>query len=58
MSTAGDGKLDDLIYARGGTFDHGLVGDFVVCPLSKFLTSHKQTVCVQSYTNLKVVKRP
>jgi len=57
LSTAGDEKLDDMIYAAGGSFDHGLAGDFVVCPMSKYLPEHSQAVCVQRYSNLRVVER-
>ena len=58
LPTAGDGGLDQMIYDRGDWQDFDLVGDFTVCPLSKFKQGHRQSVCVQSYRNIKVAKRP
>ena len=63
LSTAGDGELDQMIYDTGGEFDHELLGDFTICPMSKLenpINSNFrdwQTVCVQSYKNTRVVKR-
>jgi hypothetical protein len=58
LRTAGDGDLDQNIYDRGDWQDFDLVGDFTVCPLSKFKQGRRQSVCVQSYRNIKVMKRP
>jgi len=58
LPTAGDGDLDKMIRDRGDWQDFDLVGDFTVCPLSRFKQGHRQSVCVQGYRNLKVVKRP
>jgi len=58
LPTAGDGDLDQLIYDRGDWQDFDLVGDFTVCPLSRFELGHRQSVCVQSYKNIGVTKRP
>jgi hypothetical protein len=58
LSTAGDKKLDDMINDKGDWENYAIVGDFVVCPLTKYIRGHKQTVCIKSYANLKIVKRP
>src|SRR5882724_5150225 len=58
LRTAGDGDLDQMIYDRGDWQDFDLVGDFTVCPLSKFKQGHMQSVCVQSHRNVKVMERP
>jgi len=58
LSTAGDGDLDQMIRDRGDWQDFDLVGGFRVCPLSRFKQGHTQSVCVQSYRDLKVMKRP
>src|SRR5271169_1806983 len=58
LPTAGDGDLDQMIRDRGDWQDFDLVGDFTVCPLQPFKRGHRQPVCVQSYRNIKVTKRP
>jgi hypothetical protein len=58
LLTAGDGDLDQMIYDRGDWQDFDLVGDFTVCPLSRFKQGHRQSVCVQGYRNLKMMRRP
>jgi hypothetical protein len=58
LPTAGDGDLDQMIRVRGDWQNFDLVGDFTVCPLSTFQHGHRQSVCVQSYRNIKVMKRP
>jgi hypothetical protein len=63
MTTGGDADLDQIIYNAGGSFDHEILGDFTVCPLSKMEnpaqtpTKAWQAVCVQSFKNTKLVKR-
>jgi len=60
LTTAGDGDLDDKIYAAGDWQDYALSGDFTVCSSTKYRypARHRQYVCIQSYKNIKVVKRP
>ncbi len=58
LSTAGDEKLDKLIEAQGDWQEYALIGDYVVCPASMYRPKQMQSVCVQSYTHLRVVKRP
>jgi len=58
LPTAGEADLDEIIRDRGDWQDFDLLGDFTVCPLSRFKQGHRQSVCVQSYRNLKVMKRP
>jgi hypothetical protein len=58
LVTAGDGDLDQMIYERGDWQDFDLVGDFIVCPSSRFKRGYRQSVCVQSYKNVKVANRP
>jgi len=63
LTTAGDADLDQIIYKAGGSFDHEILGDFRVCPLSKVQnpaksrTKASQAVCVQSFKNTRVVER-
>jgi hypothetical protein len=63
LTTAGDGELDKMIYAAGSSFDHEVLGDFTVCPISKTYdptesrTKASQAVCVQSFTKTRVAKR-
>jgi hypothetical protein len=60
FSTAGDDELDRMIRAAGDEFGYEVLGEFVVCPISSYhrpeRTRAVQSVCVQSYTNTKVVK--
>jgi hypothetical protein len=58
LSTAGDSKLDKLINEHGDWQDYAIMGNFRVCPTSKYEHGHMQGVCVQSYRNLKIIKRP
>jgi hypothetical protein len=58
LVTAGDEKLDAMINTKGDWQDYALVGDFAVCPMTEFQRGHKQTVCIKSYSNLKMIKRP
>lgn len=57
LCTAGDEKLDDMIRGKGDWLDYAIVGDFTVCPLTKFEPGHMQSVCAQSYRNIRVTKR-
>jgi len=57
LSTGGDDQLDDMIVSRGNWLDYAIVGDFTMCPLTRYERGHKQSVCVQSYKNVRVTKR-
>jgi hypothetical protein len=57
LRTAGDADLDDLIYKQGDWQDWALSGDYHVCPLSAFHRGRMQGVCVQSYKNIRAIKR-
>ena len=57
LTTAGDGDLDQMIYDRGDWQDFDLDGDFTVCPRSRLEQGQMQSVCVQSYKNIRVTKR-
>lgn len=57
FTTAGDGALDKMIYQAGDWENFALLGDFTVCPNSKYRVGHRQSVCIQAYKNIKVVKR-
>ena len=63
LTTAGDPDLDQMLHKAGVSFEHEILGDFKVCPLSKLQnpanspTKAWQAVCVQSFKNTTVVKR-
>jgi hypothetical protein len=48
-----DDKLDNML-ERAGWEDHSVVGDFVVCPESLYQPRQKQSVCIQSYKNIRL----
>jgi hypothetical protein len=57
LSTAGDGEMDAMIYAKGGSFDYALEGDFLVCPITPRKSGHLQYVCIREHSHLKIVGR-
>jgi hypothetical protein len=52
---ATDENLDKML-ENAGWQEHSIFGDFTVCPKSKYIPSHKQSVCIQSYRNLRLAK--
>jgi hypothetical protein len=58
LLSGGDNKLDAMIQAQGHWWDSVIYGDFAVCPLTPDRPGHLQTVCIQSYKNIKIAKRP
>jgi hypothetical protein len=53
---ATDGNLDGRL-ENAGWQDHSIFGDFMICPQSKQIHGHMQSVCIQSYKNLRLAKR-
>jgi hypothetical protein len=51
-----DDRLDNML-EKAGWEEHSIFGDFVVCPESRYQSGHKQTVCIQSFKNIKLAKR-
>lgn len=49
-------KLDAMILDKGNWLDYAVIGDFTVCPRSRYEVGHKQQLCVQSYKNTRIVK--
>jgi hypothetical protein len=43
--------------ALGGRWDVVVIGDFVVCPFTKDIPGHMQSVCVESAAHLRVKKQ-
>jgi len=52
LNTADD-KLDQML-EKAGWQEHSIFADFVVCPESRYEAGHRQSVCIQSYRNLKL----
>ena len=50
---ATDDKLDDKLKSAGWE-EHSIYGDFVVCPESIYQPRHRQSVCIQSYKNIRL----
>ena len=48
-----DKNLDDML-EKAGWQDHSIYGDFVVCPESLYQPHHRQSVCIQSYKNIRL----
>jgi hypothetical protein len=48
-----DDKLDGIL-EEAGWEEHSIYGDFVVCPESQYQPHHKQSVCIQSYKNIRI----
>ena len=51
-----DPELDKML-AQSGWEDHVLFGDFSVCPTSAYRRGEMQSVCIQSYRNLRITNR-
>jgi hypothetical protein len=51
-----DDTLDQML-ENAGWQEHSIFGDFMVCPQSKYIAGHMQSVCIQSYKNLRLAKR-
>jgi hypothetical protein len=51
-----DPELDKML-EQAGWEDHVLFGDFSVCPDSLYKRGEMQSVCIQAYKNIRVVKR-
>ena len=51
-----DPELDKML-ERFGWEDHVLFGNFSVCPDSAYKRGEKQSVCIQTYKNLRLAKR-
>lgn len=53
---ATDPELDQML-EKAGWQDYTLFGDFTVCPTSAYMRGHKQAVCIQAYTHLRLARR-
>jgi len=49
-------ELDKMLQ-QSGWEDHAIFGDFSVCPTSLYKRGEMQSVCIQSYRNLRINKR-
>lgn len=47
----------DEILEKEGWEEHVIFGDFVVCPESSYIKGKMQSVCIQSYKNIKLARR-
>jgi len=56
LDTTSD-NLDQMIRDKGDWEDYVIFGDFTVCPVSRYVPGHMQTVTIQSYKNLRLAKR-
>jgi hypothetical protein len=56
LSTTDD-DLDKMIMAKGEWQDYVIYGDSVVCPMTPYISGHKQTVRIVSYKNLRFAVR-
>ena len=50
-----DDNLDKML-ENAGWEEHSIFGDFVVCPESQYKAGHKQSVCIQSYKDIRLGK--
>lgn len=50
-----DAELDRML-EQSGWEDHVVFGDFSVCPTSAYKRGEMQSVCIQSYRNLRITK--
>ena len=50
-----DDHLDEML-EKAGWEGHSIFGDFTVCPESIYERGHRQTVCIQSYKNIRLAK--
>jgi hypothetical protein len=50
-----DDNLDNIL-EKAGWQEHSIYGDFVVCPKSQYQPHHGQSVCIQSYKNIRVAE--
>jgi hypothetical protein len=48
-----DDNLDKML-EKAGWEDHSIYGDFVVCPESSYQPHHRQSVCIESYKNIRL----
>ena len=51
-----DSELDKML-EQSGWQEHVLFGDFSVCPTSEYKRGEMQSVCIQSYRNVRIPKR-